>query len=389
MRIMVLGAGYAGVACALRLSRERRTQVTLVTRDAHFCERIRLHEQVAHGLAPHQALAELLEGTEVSLTLGQIEHIDLAAQVVRVSGQSLPWDRLVLAMGSRSLLGNTPGVREHAFTLDGSDAARLAQRVPEIAARAGRLLVVGGGLTGVEAATELAERWPTLRVTLLTRGEVADGWSKRGREHVLRTLERLGVELIQHAKVASLSERGAHTDRGVVAYDACLWCVGFEASPIAREAGLQVNALGQVSVDARLRSLSHPHVYAVGDCALPVESVGDPMPMGCKSALPTGFHAANNIARSARGERERPLVFRSPFFCVSLGRNDGLIQGRARDTSLRGRALTGQAAAWFKELVCRSTTWVLRLERQRSAWSRRFGLRTTGEHARLPENVAG
>jgi len=87
------------------------------------------------------------------------------------------------------------------------------------------------------------------------------------------------------------------------------------------------------------------------------------MPMGCKSAMPAGAWAAENIARQLRGEPEQSLQYAVPFFCVSLGRRDGLIQMAARDGSMTGRVLTHRRGAWFKEFICRSTLWALKMER--------------------------
>jgi NADH dehydrogenase len=379
MHVVVLGAGYAGVMCALRVARESRgrVQVTLVNAESKFVERIRLHEQLTTGVPPCRNLAELVTGTGVRLLVARAERIDIEAQTVWLEGHvPLAWDRLVLALGSRVERSGTEGVEQHAFTLDRNSTARLSGLLPQLAVRRGRVVVVGGGLTGLEAATELAERWPGLRVTLVARGRLAEGWSSEARAHVLGTLARLGVDLREEHSVDRIDAHSLSTDRGPLEHDACLWCVGFVASPLARAAGLAVNALGQVEVDACLRSTSHPDIYAVGDMAVAVESVGDPMPMGCKSALPAGAHAGVNLTRLALGEPERPLAFRSPFFCVSLGRRDGLIQGRARDQSLRGRVLKGRAGAWFKELICRGTVWVLRLEgaRARLAHTLRAGI---------------
>ena len=87
------------------------------------------------------------------------------------------------------------------------------------------------------------------------------------------------------------------------------------------------------------------------------------MPMGCKSAMPAGAWAAENIARRLRGQPEQSLQYAVPFFCVSLGRKDGLIQMAARDGSMTGRVLTRRRGAWFKEFICRSTIWSLKMER--------------------------
>jgi NADH dehydrogenase FAD-containing subunit len=79
--------------------------------------------------------------------------------------------------------------------------------------------------------------------------------------------------------------------------------------------------------------------------------------------MPAGAWAAENIARRLRDQPEQSLQYAVPFFCVSLGRRDGLVQMAARDGSMTGRVLADRRGAWFKELICRSTMWALKMER--------------------------
>jgi NADH dehydrogenase FAD-containing subunit len=365
MRIAIIGGGYAGITCALRLARKARgrADITLVNASDRFVERIRLHQQIAGARPPEHDLARLLRAPGVTLKVGQVTGIDVDAHTLAIDGEPLDWERLVLATGSRTDVDAVPGVRAHALTLDGHDVARLAGRVPALAGAGGRLVVVGGGLTGVESAAELAAAFPGLRVTLVTHRGVGDGWSAPGRAHLVRTLARLGVELREGVRVAAVSATRLETDAGAIPFDLCLWAVGFVAGPLARAAGLAVNERGQVLVDPALRSISHPHVYAAGDAVMPVLPPGLPLPMGCKAAGPAGAHVADNLARALRAAPERAFDFATPFYCVSLGRRDALIQYTRPDGTLTGEVITGRRAAWFKELVCRSTVWALHLER--------------------------
>ncbi|HEX5658553.1 MAG TPA: FAD-dependent oxidoreductase [Polyangiales bacterium] len=350
MRVVVVGAGYAGLSCALRIARKARgrAQVTLINGSAHFVERIRLHEQAAGIAQPVLALDELVRGTGVQLQLGWVHDVDLEQRTLRVDDQAVSWDQLVLATGSEFSKGQVEGAREHAFTLEARSLPWLEGALPAIAQRKGQLAVVGGGLTGIEAAAELAETYPSLRVVLVTRGEVAPECSPAAREHVRNTLHKLGVELRERNQVIAVHADRLHTSQGDLAFAACLWTVGFRASPLAREAGLPVNASGQVMVDAELRARADVHV--AGDLAFVPG-----MPMGCKSAFPTGMLVADNIARLAHGAATRPFRYRHLGYCISLGRRDAVIQ-------LRGSYLRGRLAVRAKELVCKSTVWVMLAE---------------------------
>lgn len=365
MKIVILGAGYAGVTAALRLARisSRKADVTLVSRDARFVERIRLHEHAAGRRPKARPIASLLRGSRASFVVGDVAAVDTAARTVTLDdGRSLAWDRLVLALGSRPDM-TAPGAEEHALALDCRCAAELVGRLPELARRRGRVVVVGGGLTGVEAAAELAEAWPDLRVTLLTRGAASAGFSRAAREHMVRSLERLGVEVVTNVSVRELERDRVVTTDGSVAFDACVWAVGFVASPLPAGLSLAQSARGQVLVDAFLSSVSDPNVYVAGDLAVHARPPAIAVPMGCKSAGPSGAHVADNLLREIASRPRVAFDYAAPGYCVSLGRSDGVIQLTRADGALEGAVVRGRVAAWIKEMICKSTIAMLRLER--------------------------
>ncbi len=364
MNVVILGAGYAGVTAALRLAKRTRgrAQITLVNTSDRFVERVRLHQWAAGQRAKVRPIARILRGTGVSLVVGAARAVDPARRTVEVGGALLPWDRLVLALGSRTD-DAIPGAREHAYLLDPGGAEGLAAEAEALAARGGRVVVVGGGLTGIETATELAESWPGLRVTLVTRGVVGAGFSEEARRHFARALARLGVDVVEQTSVLRVERDRIATSGGELPFDACVWALGFVAPPLPRGLELARNARGQVLVDPFLRSITDPRVSVAGDLAAPVEPPGLPLPMGCKAAGPSGAHVAENLARALRGEPEEPFDFATPFYCVSLGRKDGVIQYTLRDGSLEGPVLTRRRAAWLKELICRITVLWFPLER--------------------------
>jgi NADH dehydrogenase len=382
--IVVVGAGYAGLGCALQLARKTgsRAQVTLINGSDRLVERIRLHERASGADGHRLALADMVRDTGIQLRIGWAESIDLHQRTVAVGGEAITWDRLVLALGSTVDVDGVPGVRELAHTLDESSARALSLRLPALVAQRARVAIVGGGLTGVEAASELAEAHPELSVVLVTRGDLVPGLSDKTRQHVRARLTRLGVELREHVSVRALRRDMLLTDQGPVACAACVWTTGFVASPLARSAGLATDEHGRVWVDRELRSISHPAVFAAGDLAIHREPAGAPVPMGCKSAFPTGFHVAHNLAAALAGRVERPFLYRTVPFCISLGRADGIVElpplGATRVV------LRGTVAAHIKELICRGTLWALMLERRRASLAHWYRERAT---PRLPAQV--
>ena len=298
------------MATAARLAR-RGVPVTLIDARDALVERIRLHQVAAGDDVPPVPYARLFRNLPVHFVRTRVEAIDRERKLVN---GAIPYDKLVYAIGSL----NAP------FTPVGD--ARAAA-------------VIGGGLTGIETAAELAERG--VEVTLYEADTIGRGLSAGARHYLRQWFAERNVTVVENAGRVSAPPSAA----------AVFWCTAFTLSPIAREAGLHVNARGQI-VDDHLRS-SDPDIYAIGDAA---DFKG--RRMSCALALPMGAHVADLLAGTTR----EPFRFGFTGQCISLGRNDGIIQLVQPDDSPRDRFLTGRTAAWIKELICRFTVVSLRLE---------------------------
>ncbi|GAA4616031.1 NAD(P)/FAD-dependent oxidoreductase [Saccharopolyspora hordei] len=352
-RIVVVGAGYAGLVAAKLAARWTPARVTLINPRDRFVERVRLHQLAAGQRLRDLPLADLLRGSGVELVVDRVTEIDPGARTVRLAGTSreVHYDRLVHAVGSAA--DRTVRGAEHTFSVaTHDDALRLHQRL----ATAEVVAVVGGGLTGIEAAAELAESNPALKVRLVTKGELGAGLSERGREHLRRAFARLGVELREGADVREVRPDGVLLADGAhVAADTVVWATGFRVPDLAQRAGLAVDEDGRVVVDDEFRSVSHPEVTAVGDAAAGRTRTGLELRMACATGFPSAQHAVRAIADRLAGREPRPLRFRYLNQCISLGRADGLVQFVHTDDSPRGAVLTGRLAALYKEAIVRGT----------------------------------
>lgn len=384
--VVVLGGGYAGVTAALRLAPHCR--VTLVEAREHFVERIRLHQLAAGGRASvSHPYAELLAGSGVRHLAGRAVSLDPASSDVEVEvdgGErlTLGYDRLVYALGSRTAVpahvlaeSSSAGSGSAGSGSAGSSSAGSAQGDPEasrcytaetaselarvLADRRGRLAVVGGGLTGIEMASELAESHPGWEIRLLTAGSLAPTLSARGRAHIRVVLERLGVRVEEGTAVSAPDEIDA---------DAVLWSASMMPNTgLAAAAGLELDDRGRIRVDAALRSASHPGIVVAGDA-------GSGWRMACATAMPTGVHAAGTVLREVRGEAARPFRLRYVTACLSLGRSDALLQPLHTDDRPRGRVLTGRPAVWAKEAIVAGTIGTLRVAARRPSVLRMFAM---------------
>jgi NADH:ubiquinone reductase (H+-translocating) len=213
----------------------------------------------------------------------------------------------------------------------------------------GIVCVCGGGLTGIEVATELAESFPALRVRLVSPREPGVWLSRKGRSYLHRVFDDLGIDLRTGGRVTSVERDLLTTDEGgTVPFDLCVWAGGFSVTSLARESGLAVNADGRVLVDSTLASTSHPDVYAIGDAAAVAGDWGEQLAMGCRTGGFTGPHVADVIAAQLTGRSPQKFSFRYLHECISLGRRQGLVQFLHRDQRPTNRVLTGRAAVLYK-----------------------------------------
>ncbi len=363
-RVVVIGAGYTGATAAGRLARRLRGEdvsITLVNAEADFVERVRMHQlAVGQPLRP-RPFDEMFAGTGVELRLGRVTGVDVDRRTVTVTGadgaSDLEYDTLVYALGSAWNTQGVPGTTEHAHEIAGRDGAlRLRDRLAALAPGS-PVTVVGGGLTGVEAATELAETRPDLDVSLIARAGLGDWLSLKGARHLRKVFTTLRITTHEHTTVTAVHADRVTTTEGDIPAAVTIWTTGFAVHPIARATTLETGDTGQITVDATMRSLSHPDVYAIGDAAL-VTGPGDkPLRMSCASGVPTAWQAADAIAARLTGSKLPTISARYFNQCISLGRKEGLIQYVTADDRAVNAALTGRLAALYKELVCKGAAW--------------------------------
>lgn len=354
--IVVLGSGYAGTLAALRLSRSTEHPITLVSPDGMLTERIRLHERAVRERTISHPLTRFVAKTRVQIEQGFVRHIDRSAKTVLLDNRTLRYEKLVVAVGSSA---PKPLYDTHDLpSLSGAIAMQSRWKACKT------LVVVGGGLTGIEYAAEIAETYaPTVNVVLATRS-LAGELSNRAQTHIRTVLRALGVTVLEQRTVLAINELSVRTDSETVECDRVLITTGMEGLPLLKDSGFTVNSQGFALVDPMLRSVDDPDVYIVGDAAqLPLKGSA-----GCKTAMPMAAHAATNIALSLSNRDHLPFSYRDAGHCVSLGRREAVIQMADRTGSPSNSIVTGKLAVILKECVCRFTVMALAAERRGFAY---------------------
>jgi NADH dehydrogenase len=373
--VAVIGAGYAGVIAANRLrssfttEEAARTHIVIINPSESFIERIRLH-QVAAGTIQTAAvpLASVLH-PDVRLLAGTAVLIDPVSQIIEVRTNAetltLHYELMIYAVGSRTSIG-IPGADTHAYPLADADGALRARSALKVGPSGQRIVIVGGGFTSMEAASEIAEQHPDAGVILVCGGELAESMTPRARASIRRSLNRLNVTIRSGERVAAVTSEGVVLESGeLISADVCIWSASFAVPELAAVSGLATDGIGRLRVDSCLRSVDYANIIGAGDAIITPASVGSHLRMGCAAALPLGGFAAQTALSQLRAAEPEPVSVGFVLQCLSLGRRDSYIQVVGPDDSPRRLRFRGRTGAWIKEAICRMTVSALQKERLR------------------------
>jgi NADH:ubiquinone reductase (H+-translocating) len=381
-RVVIVGAGFGGLACARRLERvlgPRDAQITLVTPASHSLY-LPLLPQVASGvLAAHSVavpLARVLRRTRriPAGALG-IDPGGRRVYVKMITGEDVevPYDYLVLCPGSVTRTFEIPGLAEHArgmktlrqalalrdHVLAQVESAAASEDPAERAARL-RFVVVGGGYAGTETAACLQTmtmdavhripgldadgvRWTLVDVAPGLMPELGEGLGAKA----MAMLRGRGMEFRLGTSVAAVDEeRVLLTDGTSIPTRTLIWTAGVAASPLVRYVG--ETDRGRLIVGADLRVVGRRDVFALGDAAAVPDLVsmreglpGAVCPPTAQHAMRQGRAAADNVAASLRGQPLHPYRHRDLGLAVDLGGSRAV----ARPLGIPLSGLAAQAAA--------------------------------------------
>ncbi|WP_349536233.1 NAD(P)/FAD-dependent oxidoreductase [Rhodococcus rhodochrous] len=357
--VVVVGAGYAGVMTANRLLAEHPgVAVTVVNPRPVFVERVRLHQVAAgSGTATHE-LSDLLH-PRATLHVGSAVRIEPHA-VSLADGTVLRCDAVVYAVGSTSGSDTIPGA-EKTFAVADLDSATALHDALLQADDHTSVVVIGGGLTGLETVTELAQSHP--RHTLVLVGDPGAGFPANTQRYIRRRLDELGVEVLSGRRVTRVDDGSVALDDGAeIPATLVVRTAGFSVPDLARRSGLPVDQHGRLRVRDTLQAVDGTPIVGVGD-SMPIVGVGDAVAvegndhlrMSCQAAMPLGSHGADTVWQLLQGREPAPLSLGFVSTCISLGRDRGVVQLSARDDTPSRWAVRGRLAAPVKEAVVRGT----------------------------------
>ena len=361
-QIVILGAGFGGVYTAIHLEKllahAPEVDITLVNRENFFLFTPMLHEvaasdlDITHIVNPIRKLLHRANFFE-----GDVEYIDLPNKCIGVSHgyephmHELPYDHLVLALGSITNFFNLPGLEEHALTMKSlGDAIHIRNRLIAnleeacsecaVQGRAPLLTVVvaGGGFAGVETIAgindflrESVRFYPNLseemlRIVLVHPGAVIlpELGPKLGAYAQKKLLQR-GVDIRTNTRVTGVTEHEVTlSDGSTIPSSTVVWTAGTSPNPLLTALPC-AKERGRVVVNEYMEVPEWPGVWALGDCALvPDPKTGTPYPPTAQHALRQGKVLARNLTATLRGGQKKPFIFSTLGQLAAIGKRTGV-----------------------------------------------------------------
>ncbi|HMC49646.1 MAG TPA: NAD(P)/FAD-dependent oxidoreductase [Solirubrobacterales bacterium] len=374
--VVIAGGGFGGAMAARELERimpRQSTRLVLVN-DANFMLYTPFLPEAAAGtLEPRHVvtpLREILKRTY--LRLGSIAGHDPVAKTVELrtregDTEQLPYDQLLLALGSVSRVLPVPGLSEHAIGFKSlADAIWLRNHVIETleaanatedAARRDELLTyvfVGGGYAGLEALAELQdfaadaiESYPRARlhgmrwVLVEASDRVLPEIDAELADYALRELRGRGIDVRLGTTLEELRADSARIATGeTLPTRTVVWTAGVAPHPSLRQLSLPLDERGRVPVDDHLRVKGLDSVWAIGDCAAAPDPRGGLCPPTAQHAVRQGPVAARNIAAELGIGSASPFTYKGNAAFVNLGRYKAV-------GKVGGRTFRGFPAWWM------------------------------------------
>jgi NADH dehydrogenase len=354
-QVVVIGGGFAGLS-ACRVLQKSNCRVTLLDRRNHHVFQPLLYQVATATLSPGDIAAPirwvLRHARNVRVLLGEVARVDVESRSVELTdGDRIGYDYVIVATGaSHTYFGHqewephAPGLK----TLE--DALEIRRRLLLAFERAERetdperqrelltFVLVGGGPTGVELAGTLAEiarqtlrdefrsiDTSAARIVLVEAGPtILAAFPEKLRDAAREALQRLRVEVREHAAVTNVDAHGVWLGTERLAAGTVLWAAGVAASPLVRTLGVPIDRAGRALVQPDLSIAGHPEVYVVGDAAALADSSGAMLPGVAQVAIQQAAHAARGILRRQGGDSPLPFVYRDLGNMAIIGRGSAI-----------------------------------------------------------------
>lgn len=337
--LLIIGGGFAGVSAALGAARQRyllkaNIEILLVSDHDHLTIRPRLYE---YELEQTQvSLKKVLQPIDVNIEIDRIDSIDFKNCFAIGQNNQYSFDTMILAAGSRLIHPSIPGLIEFSHNIDNFDSAKqyrqalinlLKHTKPN---QSYHIVILGGGLTGIECATELPVtiekicqeyqlKKPSIEIVLIDRHNISCNLGENPKLIISNALKYCGIKCLDHRTILEIKHDQVILNNQTISADLIISTLGIIANPLTQQLPFEKDHLGRMHVNNYLQILGQPHYFAAGDIAVTKVDTEHQSIMSCQQARPQGRYAGYNAI--AKLSNTPLLNYTQPNYvtCVDLG----------------------------------------------------------------------
>lgn len=376
IKIIILGAGYAGLTASLQLQKQPlgdQVEITLINKNTYHYQTIWLHRNAA-GVNSKEAsafdLRKLLDLKRIDFVNDCVTAIDGDQQIIKTENSEYRYDYLIVGLGSEIDSFQIPGLKEHAYSITTlSQASRLFVQILTTLNQYSQtnmnrplhFVIGGGGFTGVELLGELTDRLPQLcqqtgvdfdKIKLISieyESTVLPEFDLELGEYAMQQLEKRHVEFYLGTKIKSLSQTRIKIEQsGLVEdipVDLFVWTAGVKGHHLIEQSDFPSN-LGRVEVEDNLTVPGFPNVFVIGDVALIRDQEGKPYLPNADIAIQKAKVAVDNLlVKLNRKGQMKPFIFKNRGTIASIGSQDAI------GVTRKGKKIFGRSASILKKIA--------------------------------------
>ncbi len=375
-KIVVLGAGYAGMMTTKRLTQklgQEEADIILVNKHNYHYQSTWLHEVAAGTIDVNKVrmlISDVIDTNRVRLVFDTVQEVKKDEQRVVLENGELEYDYLVFSLGFEKASFGIPGMEENSLSIESVDKSRLiSEHIEHQFARyssgeetsdeALNIVVGGSGFTGIEFVGELAEKVPELCrkydidrskaciINVEAAPSILPGFDEELVAYARKSLEDRGVEFRIGTKIQECREDAfiVGDDNEEIKAGTIVWTGGVQGSSILDKSGFEVFK-GKVNVNGDLRVPGHDNIFILGDCSWVMDKENDrPYPPTAQLAIQEADTASDNLAALLRGGKLEDFVFDNKGTVASLGGS------HAMGSVFSGYKLYGKTARAMKNVI--------------------------------------